>query len=86
MNYKLSRSQFQLLVAAPLIFFLAQAIHYWQINELGHTLWMCNIGNLYSLSEFSWSGDSDSGGSDVDDPRLIVGALRRPHLGNVNYR
>lgn len=30
----------------PLAFFLAQAIHYWQINELGHTLWMCNIGNL----------------------------------------
>ena len=30
----------------PLIFFLAQGIHYWQINQLGHMLWMCNIGNL----------------------------------------
>lgn len=30
----------------PLMFFLAQAIHYWEINELGHMLWMCNIGNL----------------------------------------
>lgn len=30
----------------PLAFFSAQAIHYWQINELGHMLWMCNIGNL----------------------------------------
>src|SRR5262245_62813171 len=30
----------------PLIFFLAQADHYWRINELGHMLWMCNIGNL----------------------------------------
>jgi hypothetical protein len=30
----------------PLAFFSAQAIHYWQTNELGHTLWMCNIGNL----------------------------------------
>ena len=30
----------------PLTFFSAQAIHYWQINELGHMLWMCNIGNL----------------------------------------
>jgi hypothetical protein len=30
----------------PLIFFFAQATHYWKINELGHMLWMCNIGNL----------------------------------------
>jgi len=30
----------------PLFFFLAQAIHYWRISELGHMLWMCNIGNL----------------------------------------
>lgn len=30
----------------PLAFFLAQAGHYWRINELGHMLWMCNIGNL----------------------------------------
>ena len=30
----------------PLTFFLAQATHYWRINELGHMLWMCNIGNL----------------------------------------
>jgi hypothetical protein len=30
----------------PLIFFLAQVVHYWRINELGHMLWMCNIGNL----------------------------------------
>lgn len=30
----------------PLTFFTAQAIHYWHIHQLGHTLWMCNIGNL----------------------------------------
>ena len=30
----------------PLIFFLAQGVHYWRINQLGHLLWMCNIGNL----------------------------------------
>ena len=30
----------------PLGFFSAQAIHYWQTGELGHMLWMCNIGNL----------------------------------------
>ena len=36
----------RLLGFLPLIFFLAQAIHYWRINELGNMLWMCNIGNL----------------------------------------
>jgi hypothetical protein len=36
----------RLLGFLPLAFFLAQAIHYWRINELGHMLWMCNIGNL----------------------------------------
>ncbi|HZE64543.1 MAG TPA: hypothetical protein VE056_11715 [Pyrinomonadaceae bacterium] len=45
-SYKLSDKQFRLLGLLPLIFFLAQAIHYWQINQLGHMLWMCNIGNL----------------------------------------
>jgi hypothetical protein len=30
----------------PLAFFLAQVVHYWRINELGHLMWMCNIGNL----------------------------------------
>jgi hypothetical protein len=43
---RLSDSQTRLLGFLPLVYFLAQAIHYWQINELGHTLWMCNIGNL----------------------------------------
>ncbi|MBA3513622.1 MAG: hypothetical protein H0T77_04510 [Pyrinomonadaceae bacterium] len=37
---------FRLLGLFPLAFFLAQAVHYWSINELGHMLWMCNIGNL----------------------------------------
>lgn len=36
----------RLLGLLPLLFFFAQAIHYWRINELGHMLWMCNIGNL----------------------------------------
>ena len=35
-----------LLGVLPLIFFLAQGIHYWRINELAHMFWMCNIGNL----------------------------------------
>jgi hypothetical protein len=38
--------QLRLLGFLPLAFFTAQAVHYWQTNELGHTLWMCNIGNL----------------------------------------
>ena len=44
--YQLSDKQFRLLGLLPLLFFFAQAIHYWQINQLGHMFWMCNIGNL----------------------------------------
>jgi hypothetical protein len=43
---KLPNRQIRLLGFLPLTFFLAQAIHYWDINELGNMLWMCNIGNL----------------------------------------
>ena len=42
----LPRTKLRLLGLLPLIFFLAQGVHYWKINELGHLLWMCNIGNL----------------------------------------
>ena len=38
--------RFRLLGFLPLIFFLAQAVHYYRSNELGNMLWMCNIGNL----------------------------------------
>ncbi len=37
---------FRLIGLLPLFFFLAQAVHYWRINELGNLLWMCNVGNL----------------------------------------
>ena len=40
------RTKLRLLGILPLIFFIAQFVHYWRINELGHLLWMCNIGNL----------------------------------------
>ncbi|HVQ36118.1 MAG TPA: hypothetical protein VMS31_01200 [Pyrinomonadaceae bacterium] len=43
---KLSKTQLRWLSLLPLTFFGAQAIHYWEINQLGHMLWMCNIGNL----------------------------------------
>jgi len=43
---KLSKTQLRWLSILPLAFFGAQAIHYWEINQLGHMLWMCNIGNL----------------------------------------
>lgn len=36
----------RLLGLLPLLFFFAQAAHYWKTNEIGHMLWMCNIGNL----------------------------------------
>lgn len=40
------RTKLRLLGLLPLLFFLAQAVHYWRIDQLGHILWMCNIGNL----------------------------------------
>src|ERR1700752_1798434 len=40
------RTKLRLLGIFPLIFFLAQAVHYWPINELGNLFWMCNVGNL----------------------------------------
>src|SRR6185369_15243089 len=40
------RTKLRLLGALPLLFFLAQVVHYWRQRELGHMLWMCNIGNL----------------------------------------
>ena len=40
------RTRLRLLGLLPLFFFLAQGVHYWRSNELGHLLWMCNIGNL----------------------------------------
>jgi hypothetical protein len=36
----------RLLGLLPLLFFVAQAVHYWKITQLGHMLWMCNVGNL----------------------------------------
>src|SRR5215203_1312945 len=40
------RTRMRLLGLLPLIFFIAQAVHYWRNTQLGHMLWMCNIGNL----------------------------------------
>ena len=40
------RTKLRLLGIFPLIFFSAQFEHYLRINELGHLLWMCNVGNL----------------------------------------
>ena len=40
------RTRLRLLGLLPLFFFLAQGVHYWRINQLGHMLWMCNVGNL----------------------------------------
>jgi hypothetical protein len=39
-------TKLRLLGIFPLIFFIAQFVHYWRSNELGNLLWMCNIGNL----------------------------------------
>ena len=40
------RTRMRLLGVLPLVFFLAQGVHYWRSHELGNMLWMCNIGNL----------------------------------------
>ena len=40
------RTRLRLLGLLPLFFFLAQGVHYWRIDQLGHMLWMCNVGNL----------------------------------------
>jgi hypothetical protein len=44
--YLSPRTQLRLLGLLPLLFFFAQLVHYWRINQLGHLFWMCNIGNL----------------------------------------
>ena len=36
----------RLLGLLPLSFFVAQGVHYWRIDQLGHMMWMCNLGNL----------------------------------------
>jgi hypothetical protein len=38
--------RFRLLGLLPVIFFLAQAAHYWRVGGLGNLLWMCNVGSL----------------------------------------
>lgn len=40
------QTRLRLMGILPLLFFLAQGVHYWRIHQLGHMLWMCNIGNL----------------------------------------
>lgn len=40
------RTRMRLLGLLPLFFFLAQGVHYWRIDQIGHMLWMCNVGNL----------------------------------------
>ncbi|HLR05324.1 MAG TPA: hypothetical protein VK117_05900, partial [Pyrinomonadaceae bacterium] len=38
--------RFRLLGFLPVIFFLAQAIHYWRVGGMGNLLWICNAGSL----------------------------------------
>ena len=38
--------RFRLLGILPLIFFLAQTIHYWRYGGMGNLLWICNVGNV----------------------------------------
>src|SRR6267143_7213021 len=38
--------RFRLLGLLPVLFFLAQTVHYWRVGGMGNLLWMCNVGNL----------------------------------------
>jgi len=40
------RTRLRLLGVLPLLFFFGQLVHYWRSHELGHMLWMCNVGLL----------------------------------------
>lgn len=42
----IARIPYRTLAILPLIFFLGQVVHYWRSHELGHMLWMCNVGTL----------------------------------------
>jgi hypothetical protein len=39
-------TRFRVIGLLPLIFFLAQTIHYWRVGGMDNLLWMCNVGNL----------------------------------------
>jgi hypothetical protein len=39
-------TRYRLLGVLPLLFFLAQTIHYWRYGGMGNLLWMCNAGNV----------------------------------------
>ena len=43
---RLSPGRFRLIGILPLLFFLAQVVHYWRFGGLGNLAWMCNVGNL----------------------------------------
>jgi hypothetical protein len=38
--------RFRLLGLLPMVFFLAQTVHYWRVGGMGYLLYMCNVGNL----------------------------------------
>jgi hypothetical protein len=44
--FELSKTRRRLIGFVPLIFFLAQVVHYWRFGGLGNLAWMCNVGNL----------------------------------------
>jgi hypothetical protein len=49
-----SEVRFRMIGILPLMFFLAQCVHYWRVGQLGHLLWMCNIGNLLLAIGLFW--------------------------------
>ena len=78
-------TRFRFLGLLPLLFFIAQGVHYWRINELGHMLWMCNIGNLlFGPGIVFQSARNDKGSCDLDNPGTCdVASLNCPAMGVV---
>jgi hypothetical protein len=67
----------QLLGLLPLLFFIAQGVHYWLTNELGNMFWMCNLGNLIlALGLFArscrWTGGRGGGNQNVSNGSAFV--------------
>jgi hypothetical protein len=42
----ISPNRLRVIGFAPLVFFVAQVVHYWRFGGLGNLAWMCNVGNL----------------------------------------
>ena len=65
-----SDARFRMIGLLPLVFFIAQTIHYWRFGGMGNLAWMCNVGNLLlAIGSVSESPGVDPRGSNLDNSR-----------------